>query len=84
MFLFVASLIYGEVGFHSFGLCLWGDLMKLKPGGVFYDLGSGTGRAVIAATYLHDFEKLVGIEILTGLTDASKEIQKVSSVQSII
>jgi SAM-dependent methyltransferase len=41
---------------------------------VIADLGSGTGRGVFAALMLHDFKKAVGIEILEGLTDASKEV----------
>ena len=40
------SMIYGEIDFLSFV----GVLKKLnvKPGGTFYDLGSGSGRAVLA------------------------------------
>jgi len=34
---------------------------------VFYDLGSGLGKAVILAFLLHDFSKLVGIELLEAL-----------------
>ena len=41
------SLIYGEVEFKSF----YSILRKInpKPGLIFYDLGSGTGKAVYAA-----------------------------------
>ena len=34
---------------------------------MFYDVGSGSGRGVFAAAFLHDFDKCVGIEILDGL-----------------
>ena len=36
-------------------------------GGWFYDLGSGAGRAVVAAALVHDFDYAGGIEILEGL-----------------
>ncbi len=47
--------------------------MKEK-GGKFYDLGSGTGKPVFAAALLHDFEKVTGIEILSGLHKTSLEL----------
>jgi hypothetical protein len=37
------------------------------PGGIFYDLGSGTGKAVFAARFVCDFARCIGIEILDGL-----------------
>ncbi|CAN0106555.1 unnamed protein product, partial [Hapterophycus canaliculatus] len=42
------SLIYGEVDFASFATILRevAALAESKPGGVFYDLGSGTGKGV--------------------------------------
>ena len=39
--------------------------------GIFYDLGSGTGKAVIAMALFCPFKKLVGIEALKGLWDLS-------------
>ena len=39
--------------------------------GIFYDLGSGTGKAVISMSLFCPFKKLVGIEILRGLWDLS-------------
>lgn len=41
------------------------------PGGAFYDLGSGTGKAVLAAALLHDFDECKGIEIADSLYDVS-------------
>ena len=35
---------------------------KEENGGVFYDLGSGTGKAVIAMALFCPFKKLIGIE----------------------
>lgn len=39
--------------------------------GLFYDLGSGTGKAVIAMALCCPFKKLVGFELLKGLWDLS-------------
>lgn len=50
----------------------WGKLAS--PGGVFYDIGSGTGKPVFAACLMHDFERATGIEILEGLHGASVEL----------
>jgi predicted RNA methylase len=41
---------------------------------VFYDLGSGSGKGVIAAHYLAPFTRCIGIELLTGLYDLSQEV----------
>jgi precorrin-6B methylase 2 len=45
-----------------------------KQGEVFYDLGSGTGKAVILASLLFDFSKCVGVEILKGLHQTAESI----------
>ena len=45
-----------------------------RPGGKFYDLGSGTGKPVIAAAILHNFDVCVGIEILEGLYSMSLDV----------
>ena len=45
-----------------------------SKGGLFYDLGSGTGKPVAAAAVLHNFDVCIGIEILEGLHNASMEI----------
>jgi len=49
----VKSLIYGEVEFPSF----YNVLRKInsKPGLIFYDLGSGTGKAVFVARFTQGF-----------------------------
>lgn len=40
----------------------------LTGGGTFMDVGTGTGRPVFAAALLHDFDRVVGIELLEGLS----------------
>lgn len=66
------SLIYGEVEFDSF----YRVLRKISPppGGVFYDLGSGTGKAVMVARLTQDFERCEGIEILKSLHEQGAKI----------
>ena len=43
--------------------------------GVFYDLGSGTGKPVIAMSLMHKFKKLTGIEYLENLIKLSNGIK---------
>ena len=58
-------LIYGEVDFTSF----YKVLRKINPaqGSTFYDLGSGTAKAIFIARLTQDFGRCLGIEILEGL-----------------
>lgn len=44
--------------------------------GVFYDLGSGAGKAVIAMSLIHKFKRLVGIELLENLFKLSQGIKQ--------
>ena len=64
------SLAYGEIDFES--SCRL--LQSLPPqelatagNGIFYDIGSGAGRAVFAARFTGDYELCVGIELLNNL-----------------
>lgn len=70
---FAYEYIYGEIDFKSFaeilGRCL------IKPDSVFYDLGSGAGKAVICAALLYDFKKVCGIEQLQLLHDCARQMQ---------
>mmetsp|Transcript_15283 Transcript_15283/g.29372 ORF Transcript_15283/g.29372 Transcript_15283/m.29372 type:complete len:178 (-) Transcript_15283:373-906(-) len=55
-------------------LVVWTDRLPVS-GGVFYDLGSGSGRCVVsAALLLPQFTKVCGIEILQGLADLAIEV----------
>ena len=42
---------------------------------MFYDLGSGTGKALIAAALLCPFSKIRGIELLPNLYKTSLEVK---------
>ena len=46
-----------------------------EGGGVFYDLGSGTGKVCVAAALTHRFDRVVGIEILPELNAWGKEVE---------
>jgi len=65
----VGVFAYGEAEIDSFASVL--SHAAPQPGEVFVDLGSGLGKAVIAAFLLNDFSKLVGIELLTDLAGAA-------------
>lgn len=60
------NLTYGEIDFDGF-LNILCDIPKIDQRKVFYDLGSGVGKAVMAAALLGNFRKAVGIEILSPL-----------------
>jgi len=66
---FVGGLQYGEVLPLSFASVL--DWMQPEPGEHFYDLGSGTGVAVLTASALFNLGSAVGIEIQHGLHAAA-------------
>jgi SAM-dependent methyltransferase len=68
------SFVYGEIDFHSFASIIKEIRPLFKPDGVFVDLGSGTGRACFAMALLSDMKKIIGIEALQGLSDASRQI----------
>lgn len=68
------SFVYGEVVPESFYEMIVDT--NPQPGYVFYDLGSGTGKAVILAHLLFDFSKSIGIEYLDTLYNASEAVLK--------
>jgi SAM-dependent methyltransferase len=65
------SLVYGEVEFFSFINIL--ERASPQKGEKFYDLGHGTGKALVAAGLLFGdiFSKIAGVEILTDLHNIS-------------
>ncbi len=66
------TLTYGEVIPESFYKIL--SETQPKKGEIFYDLGSGTGKAVFLAALFFDFSRSVGIEILEDLHQAARRI----------
>lgn len=71
------SLTYGEIDFDS--TC---SILQSLPRqdfvasgkGVFYDIGSGAGRAVFAARFAGDYERCVGIELLNNLHQIAVDV----------
>lgn len=66
----VRTLTYGELDFEALAAIIYSIKYNhgyLMEGAKFYDLGSGTGKAVIAAACLHSFSTCVGVELLEGL-----------------
>jgi 16S rRNA A1518/A1519 N6-dimethyltransferase RsmA/KsgA/DIM1 with predicted DNA glycosylase/AP lyase activity len=64
-------MTYGEVDFLSIA-----QVFKFiqntynafsEPGGIFVDIGSGTGKGVLTGCLMHQFEECNGIEILESL-----------------
>ena len=83
------NLVYFEIHYDSFAVVLEKIKAKYgrpsvgnsgpqgflqKPGGRFYDLGSGTGKPCLAAAILHNFEVCIGVEKLRGLYESSLEV----------
>ncbi len=71
---FYNANVYGEVDFESF--CKILDLTNPKENEIFYDLGSGTGKAVIIAYLCYPFAKCIGVEKMDELYFASDDIAK--------
>ena len=74
------TLTYGEISFSSMAEVfesIRGRYGGLPEGGVFYDLGSGTGKGVLAAALMHNFAVCRGVEILEGLYQASLAIKSI-------
>ena len=63
------SLVYGEVTLAALAGVLWG--LRRPSGGVFVDLGSGSGKGVVGALLVHDWDEVRGVEVLEGLWKAS-------------
>lgn len=67
------TLTYGETEFHGFRDFL--QAVGAVDGQIFYDLGSGVGKAMIAAALSGIcFVKVIGIEILPSLIQCSRDV----------
>jgi len=65
------EFIYGEIDFLSFHNIL--EKAQPQPNDIFYDLGSGAGKAVFCAALFFDLSKSCGIELLLPLYLKAKE-----------
>jgi|FrelakmetLWP11LW_1041352.scaffolds.fasta_scaffold00001_72 hypothetical protein len=64
------SLVYGESHLPSLYEIL--NETKPRPGEIFYDLGSGSGRLVLYAALSFPFARSIGIELLDGLVNVAQ------------
>jgi len=68
------TFTYGEIEFDSF-IDMLERIPDIQNKKVFYDLGSGTGKAVIAAGLSNFFSKVCGIELLDNLHAEAQRIR---------
>ena len=66
--------VYGEIDFESFIALL--SLCKPNRSTIFYDLGSGTGKAVLACAMVFEVQKSCGIEFFSLLDHCAKQQQQ--------
>lgn len=72
------SLVYGEIAYSAMYELL--EMLKDKgviggkAGEVFLDLGSGVGKAVLMAGFLHNFQTCIGFEVLSELHTMAVEL----------
>ena len=72
------SLVYGEIAYSAMYELL--EMLKNKGmiggkgGEMFVDLGSGVGKAVLMAGFLHSFETCIGFEVLPELHSMALEL----------
>ena len=62
-------LTYGEITPESVEYMM--DITNPQHGEVFYDLGCGTGKAVIFSAFLRPFKKATGIDIIDDLLQSA-------------
>lgn len=72
---------YGEIEFLSFIALL--SLVQPDENTIFYDLGSGTGKAVLACCMVFPVRKSIGIELFPELyLDACKRARQLATIDS--
>lgn len=68
------AFIYGEIDIISFIAIL--EAAQLNRGDIFYDLGSGTGKAVFTAALAFNFAACKGIELVPELYQLSCQLKQ--------
>lgn len=73
--------VYGEIEFIAFIALL--SQAKPNQNSIFYDLGSGSGKAVLAANMVFNIKKSIGIEIFANLHNAAlKQRDKLQKINN--
>ncbi|KTD58199.1 hypothetical protein Lsai_0806 [Legionella sainthelensi] len=71
---------YGEIEFFSFIALL--SLINPNENTVFYDLGSGTGKAVIACGMVFPVKKSIGIELFPELyLHSCQQVEQLAAIK---
>lgn len=65
--------VYGEISFEPFIALL--AHCNIDSQTVFYDLGSGLGKAVIACAMVFDVKKACGIELFSSLQESAQQVR---------
>ena len=73
------SLVYGEIDLTGF--CQLLNDIPHTSDDIFYDLGSGSGRAVFAARFSGDYKECIGIELLENLHQLASSVQSLYKFQ---
>ena len=72
--------VYGEIEFLPFVALL--SLANPNPNTVFYDLGCGTGKAVLSCALVYPVKKSIGVELLPDLflsaTNQAKRLAEIN------
>lgn len=74
------EFIYGEIDLLAFHKII--EKAEPKNGEIFYDLGSGAGKAVFSAALYFDFQRCVGIELMDVLY--KKSLVSLSKANAIL
>lgn len=73
------NFTYGEIDCLAFMTLL--EQTHPQSGDIFFDLGSGSGKAVMTAALAFDFDQSIGVELLPGLCELARQrIQKAASL----
>lgn len=68
------AFVYGEIDLPTFAAIL--TQVSPKPHEIFYDLGSGAGKAVLLTALLYPESTAIGIEYLAEFIDLSERLRK--------
>jgi SAM-dependent methyltransferase len=74
------SLAYGDIifrSYHELFIKIYNYGIKYDSRGTFADIGSGSGRALFASMLIHNFSRVIGIEILKPLCEVNRKVRSI-------